>query len=300
MSNSDRKSFFGNFLIYLPFALLFGLIPYRFCGLLHLDYTSRLFVGLFFFLFFLYEMKELVTVFLNSVLVQLLFYYLLVFEDFIRTMKPFYQYVFVASFFFSLGGCPALTGDPLFWYIVIVFFFTFYRQMRDIFVNPLFEASSYLSLHVKKKEDLTWDLIVMNMSTICLTLFGQSVQNQLGKSMSQRPFNQISTRYVWGRVMGVAKTYPEVLTFVGSLAGGVGVVWGLHNQKIAEENAMLRHKEQIAVQREQISIQKIAEENAMLRHREQVALEREKLGKTKDVLYGGDSSVLDYVEKFFF
>nr|YP_009237653.1 hypothetical protein [Trachydiscus minutus]AML60664.1 hypothetical protein [Trachydiscus minutus] len=307
------KDFFRRNMFYFPFALLFGLIPYRFFGVFHLDYTYRLTIGLFFFLLFLFTMQELVTILLNNIVVQLLFFYLLAFEDFVRGMAPFYQYSFLFSFSFSLGGGPALTEDSMFWYILILFFFSFYRQMRDIFVNPQFEASSYFPLHVKKVEDLTWDLIVINMSSICVALFGQPIQNQLGKRMSQRSFNQISKRYVWGRVIGFAKTHPEAVTIVSSIAGGVGFTWGLYNQKISEANAMLRHKEQMHFQKiaeenlmlrhkEQMHFQKIAEENLMLRHKEHMDLEKLKLtkGRIKDLSYRKDLGDMDCDEYFFF
>lgn len=72
---------------------------------------------------------------------------------------------------------------------------------------------------------------------------------------------------------------------------------------------MLRHKEQMELQKIQVDFQKKVEENAMLRYKEQIDFQREQLaleklkatgGKVKDVACKENCYGLDDFEQVFF
>jgi len=65
---------FNNFRIYLPFLLLFGLIPYRIFGLFGCELFIKLCLSCIFLMFFSFTIHELVPQLLNTLVLQAFFF----------------------------------------------------------------------------------------------------------------------------------------------------------------------------------------------------------------------------------
>ena len=242
-----------NFVIkFLPFALLFGLIPYRVGVIFHADFYSRLLIGFVTILLFCFVMEKVVPFLLNQVLTQLFFFYCLSFENFMYQMSKVGGIIFSFCFFFNLGAWPITTQDPFFWYGLFLILFSLYFHFKRIFLNPAFDGSLYNEPEfISSKNSFTWDHLVLNMSAISKLLFHTPVVNQLGPSLSSKDFPLIAKRYVFTRVFHFAKTNPEALT----IGGAVGALTGFATGQVIEQR---RHSEILVVQQE---ANRIAQEN---------------------------------------
>jgi hypothetical protein len=218
---------------YLSFALLVCMIPYRICSILHYDFYLKICVLIFSFLLccsFLKSVKEFIPYLLDIRSVQAFFYHFLSFENFVCNMHPLTRWIFLLSLGFNLGAWPSYAEDPTFFYFSFLFFFGFYNRLKMIFLDPEFAGSIYKSLVKSANDTLTWDNIIENMSSICLSFFGRPVCNQLGRQAGKRQFPQITKRYMFSRLFQGAKSNPEAVGLATAFGASVGFVVSEHNQ----------------------------------------------------------------------
>lgn len=221
----------------LAFVLLFGLIPYRLCGLFHIEFYHRLgvmVISVILFYFILKRDKRFIPFLLNFRLVQALFYRGLQFENFVYGMHPILRLIFLISFGFNLGAWPSYADDPCFYYFLFLFLYTFYGQLKRIFLNPDFVGSIYPNLLLKESE-VTWNLIIRNMSSVCISVFEKPVTNQLGTQAGKRSLPNISRRYMFSGFFRGVKSNPEAVGVATSLGAAVGYgVSEINQNKINE------------------------------------------------------------------
>jgi len=178
--------------------------------------------------------------------VQLFFFLCLRVEEYLCTTHLFYALLFAGCIPLELTLLAGNSSDPYFWYLLFFFLFNLYYRLKEVFLNPLFEGSAYPSWETEFEQGqrkLTWDSIVLNMSSISKGLFKVAVENQLSSSMSRRPFPYIAKRYVFTRMFQAIKGNPEVVGAVGVTSTILGIAY-------SEQKNAQRHRENLQVARE--------------------------------------------------
>ena len=152
------------------------------------------------------------------------------------------RYFFLLIFGFNLGAWPSQSGDPTFYYMLFIFLYTFYNQLKILFLNPNFEASTYHSSDSgnESAKDLTWEDIINSISSISLCFFGRPVLNKLGKEKGSVAFPHITKRYMFSRATAAIKSNPELATAATAIGGaiGFGVSEMIQNKRHAENVAL--------------------------------------------------------------
>lgn len=231
------------FFSYIPSFLFVALVPYKILGIFQVDYFFRLFVGILLFFLVVFSAKEIIPFFFNLPFLQLIIFYFVSFEDYIRSRSLKYQIFLGLTIGFNLGAWPSQSDDPLFWYLSMGFLFSLYSNFKAIFLNPEFEGNFYIQEKDLDLENLSWEQIHKNMEHISIVFFGIPITNKLGPSLTTKSFPQISKRYMWSRI---GRTLPRT---VDSFGGGAAV-GGVLGFVISEYRNQQRHNEVIAKQTE--------------------------------------------------
>jgi len=240
--------FDNNFKLSFSFALLFGLVPYRIFGILGLPPLQKLGMGILFLIFFYLILKDVVPLLLNSHLIQTFFYYCLLFEEYLYRVSFSLALLIAFGIPFQIVLAASHSEDPFFWYSLMLLFSNLYLHFKRIFLNPEFEYALYRDSGIDEVGFLNWDLIVLNMSAISTGLFKTPVENQLGKTMSEKPFPFIAKRYVFTRAVDALKGKGEAIAAIGVMTGLSTAVYG-------EYRTTVRHEENLRVTLESSEIQ---------------------------------------------
>lgn len=238
----------------LSLVLFVVLIPYKILGIFQLEYFFRLAIGFLCLILSLKVLDELIPWFLNLILTQLLFFYFLALENYLREKPLWLQIYLCFCLGFNLGAWPSQFSDPTFWYLLIFFFLGFYTNMKRIFLNPEFEGNSYTLNKDIGNQILNWEEIHKNMNHISLALFKIPLNNQLGNSFNKKLFPEISKRYVGSRVSAAFRQHGDIIGLMTGFGGLLGF-------GISEYLSQKRHNESIEVSKEanRIAMQQVEE-----------------------------------------
>lgn len=262
-----KFSYSKTFFLSLPLILFLGLIPYRVLGLYHVPFEAKVVIGFVFLLFFWQVKEDIIQWFLNFSFTQLIFYYMLAFEKFLENCSLFGRIVISFNIGLCLGGWPSLSEDSMFWYLLIIIFFSFYKNMKIFFLNPAMEGCTFKP----DNQPLSWQNISDNMSSVSLILFKVLVENKLGGSLNRRAFPEISRRYVFSRIIHGIKSNPEVVAAAGTVGAGLGF-------SIGQYTGYIQHRENLELARDQLKLEQRKQEFEEKKHQDLKNLEYKKAG----------------------
>lgn len=187
----------------LKFSLFFffSFIPFRIMGLARVDLLPRFMLGFILLVFVFKKANITIPRVLDSWLFQIFFYFCLVCDEKLKSLKePVIRVAIVFLFFLLLVFLLFSEWLSLFSLLYFLFVFSTYKVLKYHFANPF---GKYCFVDMKSDLKLlltsgpvTWVDMVKNMSATSTAFFNCPIQNKLNSYLSSFEFRFLPRRIV--------------------------------------------------------------------------------------------------------